>query len=532
MLLVLFSAFQKKVKKIFRFQIPQFSYLIAIAFLLFLSIPGVVTLNWYHMSSVLGPVIQDMHGQAVLIHVDSQYGLADVWFLSFLFKLWGGISLYKAYVVDFLMCFGVFLLIPVLVKQFTGRWSASVLALSFAVGFGAVPFQSQIYSLFSFGAWRFGFFFLLLLTVAMRRVLPQQRGLASVLECLFVGIASIWSMETATFTLFPYILLLIYEKRLLKSLPKMVLSILVFWSFAQFRIWHLSGQLADVRRFWEYVSINVSEGASSRSFKDEPYGTWVMMWLLLSGSVTVTYLSFIKKRMDSVLLLSTATFYVIISYFVNRSIDAIFCSLAPSIAILAVYWIYKLFPDRHMASILIYVASVFTFYLNGGVDWNTSSVWEAGRGNSINLVANLMAAAKTKSFAAFIKDDPCLQFSKETTLIQKLSQADQPLFLLAGANNYVLDFMSSVCLGRQNAFNLNPACVTYINGRASKEKIQDIAKKRFEKGQVVFVDTSFTDNPSAIPGGWTPYEIFKKIQKNYKVVRLGSAGQLHAFEIL
>src|SRR5205823_6285740 len=130
--LILYLATQIKTLS---FPFPKAGYYLLGAVLLFLTIPGATNPSAYSMTYFLGPLIQHMHGHTLLIDVESQYGLGNIWFLSPLFKLWGGVSFNKAFYLYYLFHLGSFIWIPCLVWGMTRNKGASLLCLFISICF-------------------------------------------------------------------------------------------------------------------------------------------------------------------------------------------------------------------------------------------------------------------------------------------------------------------------------------------------------------------------------------------------------------
>ncbi len=517
-------------------RIPNSIYGVFI-FLLFLSVfPGICSVNWFHMSSILGPVIQDMFGNALLVNVESQYGLANIWFLTYIFKALGGISFYKAYYVNlafYLITFGMTLWIMAnLFKSYAISFVAFLIIITFSI-WSHVP---GIYSYYSLGPFRFGFFFAILMIAVLRQKQSVQSSYFNWAEAFIIGLASIWSMEAAIFVIFPYLALFVYEKRLWVASRKAFLSVLVFWCFAELRIWWMSGEFAAIRLFWEYITLNVADGFSSVIMLAK--GTWVPVWILLTTSTSVCFLGFLKNKKDAVFLILSTTLFVTTSYYVNRAIDAIFLSLSPVIALLCFYYAVKVFPARYFHYVLAFILTIWVFYLQSGIQDYVGPAASTVLINAKNIGDNTLKFFMPNEFPDWLdrKNAPCSSISKELELIKKYDNKETPLFLIPSWNMDVLDFMSSMCLNRPNAFNLNPAVITDISVRAMDKKIQDMQSRSFLIGQVLFIDDHFF-HPEKIPKAFpareksVSLEMFKVLSKRYEYKILETSGSLTAVQI-
>ncbi len=521
--------------KVESLQIPNWIYFIIITGVLINAFPATSFINGFHMSSILGPVIQDMHGHALLVDVESQYGLANIWFLSAIFKALGGISLFSAYYLNVFLYFVTFFMSLWILRKIFKNWLLVALGILFIISFSIWSHLPMVYSFYSLGPFRFGFFFLMLIVQIAQEKYPLKTSIWNWCEALLIGLASIWSMETAVFVILPYSALYIYEHRFKASFQRGLLAIVLFWIFAETRIWMASGQFANIRLFWEYVTLNVSDRLSSVTMA--PNGTWVAVWILLASSISLGFLSFLKNQKDSLFLLLVTSLLVTSSYFVNRSIDGIFLALVPILVLLCFYYAFKIFPKKYFNHALAFLIPVWIFHLPNGIQSYYGPASTLSANNAYNMIKNISETLRTKSLAAWVEPDPCLIQKNELDLIKKYSQGNNPLYLLPSWDTDILDFMTSICLQRSNAFNLNPSIITNLSVRASEKKAQLMKTQIFSPGQIIFVYNAYF-HPEAIPHEFpsreksVTVEMFKVFKDRYSFKALETRGNLTAIEIV
>jgi hypothetical protein len=499
-----------------------------------LSIPCHPVVDEGNQSCLLGPIMQEIHGNSAFVDYNPHYGFANGIALAPVFYWLGGVSFDKGYYVGFGMCFLSYIFIYLFSIYWLRSYFLASISLLFTVAFQVWSLLPMYYGYYSMGPYRFALP-MLLAALAFFRYKKGETRLLQFFELMVVGLSSVWSCETAVFVLVPYIAILIYERRFVRNLPWAILSIAFFWSIFELRIWLNSGKFGDPRQFFESVWMEAVVGISANGI--ELVGTWIPIWILMFFSSTLLLIKFIKNERDIVLFAFMAVAFVCTSYFVNHSVDGVFLALAPIYLWLFFQLSFNFFSSKMRTYVLSFSFAIFGYFMQGGVTGDSVGVARSVAGNFAVLVNNLNASAESKSLTPWLGDGfgsycQVPEIKAAVSLVKRYAgDVDAPIYALSINGPPSLDFVTSMCLNRPNGFNINPTESTFWSKLDQALKLSLAQNIQLKPGQVIFVDIELihNDNPSIS-------DLYSKKMLNIFDLRFGlkyleTAGRLVALQV-
>lgn len=504
-------------------------------FLLVLSTPSYPVPDIGSLSCLIGPILQDLFGSIVLTDYKPHYGLANGLFLRPIFQMLGAVDFNTGFIAGFLMCVSFWLVIFLFCKSLFSSWRIGLFMVFTSICFGPWGNFPVFYTYYSMGPYRFGLPFVMTMLI----VLENNSGPSQLLKffrILVLGVSSIWSFETAVFVAFPYMIFLIVSKRLKKELPFAFAGIALAWASIQFKIWLESGTFGNVLLFTESVGVEAVSGISS--YNMSATGTWVPIWILLMFTVLISFRSYVSRKKDVALISITALLFICLSYFVNRSIDAVFLALPTIIGFPIFYLTFKVFPDTFRRYFYSAALPLVVFYLQGGITGTNAgaagSVYKSIEANTTALMGNLERAVKSKDPSYIMGQghgDKCNDYQSDIALIQKYDRSNIPIYLIARPSAPSLDYVMSVCLQRPNGFHINPADATHWSKIDQKNKFALFERIDMRKGQVIFIETNLIDNSLAQTDPVFSNKLVSILSNRFRLVLLDKSNNLSAFQV-
>ena len=305
----------------------------------------------HHYNFFLGPVNDLLHGRTPLVDINCQYGVGVLYALALLFKLlplnYPGFAL----LLNALLVVQYALAYLLMCRLFAARGPA-VAALLLAIAAGATS-QTWAAVLPSPGPLRFGLAYALLGLYA----LAPRPGLKA-LRCAVVGLASLWSLETFTYTLAAYLgaegYALLLDRR---DLGRKLLSTLGGAAFAGAAT-HLllalgtylrAGAWPDWSLYFDYVVLySVSEFGTLTVEAWRPWALFVAVYFLSALLLLVRARAATPAAATDVLVAGLTCMAIAqFTYFLGRSHHNNLYHISLPVVVLATYWFLPLWRGDH-----------------------------------------------------------------------------------------------------------------------------------------------------------------------------------------
>jgi hypothetical protein len=254
--------------------------------------PALLADRW-HQNYFLSPANDVYHGRIPFVDTVSQYGLGVIYWLALVFKLlqlplgYEGLSFILAilFILQYLWIF--FILWETMDDLFT-----SVLGLLVVIYFNYMTvYWVSMLKFPAHSPLRYGLVYLLLGLAVLH--LKRQKRYLKVLEFVFIGVASLWSLEAFVYTLVSINAFYFVTEELSKSRFEdgakaffhrlgLQMGVVGFaWAIAMLLIYAASGALPDMRIYLEYFKQHVDVMPTEGS---------VTLHIFITGSVLSVYL--------------------------------------------------------------------------------------------------------------------------------------------------------------------------------------------------------------------------------------------------
>ncbi len=191
--------------------IRLFSYFLVFLFIAYLVINPEFKMDRVNVSFYLGPLADLANGKALLVNINSAYGILVIYFLSFFFHIIP-LGFLSFTLVGFILIVFQYLIFYFIVRklfrsEIYALFSLTALVL---VNFFLTKVYSQAYYP-SVGPLRFGFIYLLTALVVLRNRNPIWEKRLFIAEAGLTALAFFWSVEVCVYTVLAYLAFLAYE---------------------------------------------------------------------------------------------------------------------------------------------------------------------------------------------------------------------------------------------------------------------------------------------------------------------------------
>ena len=359
LVLGLISLLASRLKILSLHPVPPIAIDIAVLLSIFLLVfDSAYLVEPHHYNFYLGPVNDVLHGKSLLVDINCQYGVGNIYFLALLFKLlplplnYQSFSLQLNALLVLQYAFVYLLMRHLLSSQFI-----AALALTLAV---AVGYFSQADATFpSTGPLRFGLAYALLALFALR-MLTGPRPSVQIAIYALVGLSALWSFETFTYTVVTYLsaefYALLWDPRQLKQRLHRLHPLIIGPTLA-IAIGHLllalftylrAGTWPTWSHYFEYLALySVDEYGTLTIEAWRPWVLFIAVYFLSLLLLLRKALSPTKTKAAPFALIAGLTGFGIVqfTYFLGRSHhNNLYHICIPSICI-ACYWFVYLQRD-------------------------------------------------------------------------------------------------------------------------------------------------------------------------------------------
>ena len=307
----------------------------------------------HHYNFFLGPVNDLLHGRTPLVDINCQYGVGVLYSLALLFKLlplnYPGFAL----LLNALLVVQYALAYLLMCRLFAARGPA-VAALLLAIAAGATS-QTWMPVLPSPGPLRFGLAYALLGLYA----LAYRPGIQA-LRCAVVGLASLWSFETFTYTLAAYLgaegYALLLDRR---NLGRKLLSTLGGAASASAAA-HLllaigtylrAGTWPDWSLYFDYIALySVGEFGTLTVEAWRPWALFIAVYFLSALLLLVRARAATPTAATDILIAGLTSMAIAqFTYFLGRSHHNNLYHISLPVVVLATYWFLPMWRgDYHL----------------------------------------------------------------------------------------------------------------------------------------------------------------------------------------
>jgi hypothetical protein len=311
---------------------------------------GYVT-DIHHYNFVLGPVNDVLRGKALLVDINSQYGVGIIYFLALCFKLLTIPLNYQSFsfLLSTLLVLQYSLVYLVMRRMFTSQFFA-VAALLLII---AANYCSQLEAtLPSTGPLRFGLTYVLFALFVLRIRSGSRTWLQIALYAL-VGLSSVWSFESFTYTLTAYLCTELYTllwnpselKHKIHHLlslvggPAVAIAIghllLALFTFSRADAW------PDWSHYFDYIALySVHEFGSQKIEAWHPWALYIAVYFLSFILLLYKALFTPSANATSFAVIAGLTGFGIVqfTYFLGRSHPNNLYHICIPLIIIVAYW--------------------------------------------------------------------------------------------------------------------------------------------------------------------------------------------------
>jgi hypothetical protein len=314
----------------------------------------------------LGPVASILGGRTPLVDVNCQYGVGVLYFIAAAIKL--------HLIAPSYVGLGKLLSVLFVLHYWLLYWLLLVLTRSLRVAAGAAflvivvcYYGQESYQIAypSTGPLRFGLGYLFLASLALRARYPQHRRWAIAVECLAIGGASIWSVESFMYVMVAYLAMLLFQALQLPSLRasliatarRMVPAVAAIAGAhlaLTVNTWIRAGQLPHWRRYTDFLLVYTTQ-----EFGTMLVSTWTP-WVFVVGVYLLSVLALGYRRFAlgirdpspdlSILIAATGMGVAQFTYFLGRSHPTNLFHVSTPAIVVAFGWVAFVLADRQGSS--------------------------------------------------------------------------------------------------------------------------------------------------------------------------------------
>ena len=330
----------------------------------------------HHYNFFLGPINDVLRGKTLLVDINCQYGVGNIYFLALLFKLLPLPFNYQSFslLLSTLLILQ-YALVYLLLRRLLDSQALAATALLLIV---ATNYYSQPGATFpSTGPLRFGMAYVLLALFFLRERIDNRPRIQIVLYTL-VGCSSLWSFETFTYTLATYLCTELYtllwnpqtlKQRLHRLLPLLAgptVAIAVGHLLLALFTYLRAGAWPEWNHYFEYIAFySVSEFGTITIEAWYPWALYIAVYFLsLLLLLHKTLLSPAPAAISSCAVIAGLTGFGIVqfTYFLGRSHPNNLYHICIPLVIVAMYWfLYMQHDTRHIPRPFVHSATYCFF---------------------------------------------------------------------------------------------------------------------------------------------------------------------------
>jgi len=404
--------------------------------------------NWYDQNFFLGPANEIRNGRFMLVEVVSQYGVGVMYVVE------GALSVLGFGYGSLLLLTGLLWVVTLLVIY--SVLAATTRSIGWATtGTLCVAIAGPIMTLYwsewfpSTGFLRFGPTWILILALTLTVQRSQLTIRTIVPSALIMGIASVWSFESAFYsfgTFSAVVITVSWSRRQLRQIFNFLAVGLIAGIVALFLLvtWTLigSGQLPNPGGYIEFIRLYSSQGFGTLPVADWSFG------YLIAGAYMASFsgigFALVRLPMSNVMsprvavpLVATTTFgFLAFTYFLGRSHPNNLTHISPPFIVMMTIWTWLAatqWTRSRQPAYLAFVSAVFfgaSLLVVGQLE-NVSS-----RFPDSALAAVLSPVTGSPSLTdriSTLRSNPVVSPRAQTieSLVQRYVPADQPLLILA-----------------------------------------------------------------------------------------------------
>jgi len=349
-------------KKIVEFKPSKIFQLVlnvlTILLICFLVFDPAFSINRPHQNPYLDPVCDMLGGKALLVDINSQYGVWVTYFLKILFEViplsYSGLTL-----INMLAAMAGYSMVYVLLRYVLKSPVFAVISILIIILVNSLAtLGGEIVAFPSLGPLRFAPPYFLLLIVAGRFHFSQLSKVFQWLSGLLVALTSIWSFETFVYTFAVYGAVTVYEscwqvktfsdclKRIIIGIFGLVPFICAAHVLFGLSVYARSGQLPHWNYYLDYIFLYSVGGWGGMPIG--LWSPWILLVIIPLGTWVALMIHLVSKKDEqanpqlTIVAGLTALAIIQYTYFVGRShVNNLFHVSVPSLC-LAAYWLVSL----------------------------------------------------------------------------------------------------------------------------------------------------------------------------------------------
>jgi len=424
--------------------------------------------------------------------LDIQYGAGLTWFLALYFKLLGGVSFVGLQILLRILTYIQYILVYFIAFRMYSSHKIAFLALLAAMVL-SFYYMFDLYYYPSTGFLRFGFGYLILCCYMLEhRCISRSTSLF--LICIIASISTIWSFESAFFTLSALFFTEYISKSLGKFIPIFIICfILVLLTY--FYPFIIAGKWPLFSKYYEYVLLYTNAvGVMPLSWETSFWWLFPLVYVFILMNIIT------GKIKDRLVIFLTIYGMTIFLYFVNRAHPNNLFPVSIPFILLSIYIFVNIRNISVVAKQILLSIVLSIFFVSHYSDVITSLV---GKGPKLiingivtkNIVLVKNAFISTDSFKKSINLAPRIDCSTYEPLVKYVENNSLAILYndisLTADQNYDALFNVYECTHAHNAFRVNTYAEFVINPYAVKRAL---AAPISTTNKYILVDSDLINN--------------------------------------